>query len=142
MSTTTAEPAPARTGAWRRHRTTLVIVGAAVAAVAVALLVGGRPATSEALDPDNPGADGARAVARVLDGQGVDVEVGEREAAVDLTVIIDYGESIPEISEQIRDNVIQRIEGITGLRVTEVNVAVNDLYFPGDEQPEQPARVS
>ena len=74
--------------------------------------------------------------------QGVGVEVGEREAAVDLTVVIDYGESIPDISQQIRDNVIQRIEGITGLRVTEVNVQVNDLYFPGDEQPEQPARVS
>jgi len=70
------------------------------------------------------------------------VEVGEREAAVDLTVIIDYGESIPEISQQIRDNVIQRIEGITGLRVTEVNVQVNDLFFPGDAQPEPPARVA
>jgi uncharacterized alkaline shock family protein YloU len=74
--------------------------------------------------------------------QGVGVEVGEREAAVDLTVIVDYGESIPQVSQQIRDNVIERIEGITGLSVTEVNVQVNDLYFPGDEQPEQPARVA
>lgn len=73
--------------------------------------------------------------------QGVAVEVGEEEAAVDLTVVVDYGESIPQVSQQIRDNVIERIEGITGLRVTEVNVQVNDLYFPGDEQPEQPARV-
>ena len=36
---------------------------------------------------------------------------------------------------------IKRIEGITGLSVTEVNVAITDLYFPGDEEPEQPARV-
>jgi uncharacterized alkaline shock family protein YloU len=64
--------------------------------------------------------------------QGVSVEVGEKEAAVDLTVTIDYGESIPQVSQGIRDNVIKRIEGITGLKVTEVNVAVNDLYFPGD----------
>jgi uncharacterized alkaline shock family protein YloU len=64
--------------------------------------------------------------------QGVSVEVGEKEAAVDLTVIVDYGESIPQVSQGIRDNVIKRIEGITGLKVTEVNVAVNDLYFPGD----------
>ena len=70
--------------------------------------------------------------------QGVSVEVGEREAAVDLTVIIDYGESIPQVSQQIRDNVTKRIEGITGLHVTEVNVQVNDLYFPGDEQPDEP----
>jgi uncharacterized alkaline shock family protein YloU len=74
--------------------------------------------------------------------QGVAVEVGEQEAAVDLTVVVEFGESIPQVSQQIRDNVIERIEGITGLRVTEVNVEVNDLYFPGDEQPEQPARVA
>jgi uncharacterized alkaline shock family protein YloU len=70
--------------------------------------------------------------------QGVSVDVGEREAAVDLTVVIDYGESIPRVSQAVRDNVIRRIEGITGLSVTEVNVTVNDLYFPGDEVPEQP----
>jgi uncharacterized alkaline shock family protein YloU len=73
--------------------------------------------------------------------QGVSVEVGEREAAVDLTVVIEFGESIPQVSQAVRDNVIKRIEGITGLSVTEVNVAVNDLYFPGDEAPPQPSRV-
>ncbi len=72
--------------------------------------------------------------------QGVSVEVGEREAAVDVTLVIDYGESIPRVSQAVRDNVIKRLEGITGLSVTEVNVTVNDLYFPGDEVPEQ-ARV-
>jgi uncharacterized alkaline shock family protein YloU len=74
--------------------------------------------------------------------QGVSVEVGEREAAVDLTVVIDYGESIPQVSQAIRDNIIKRIEGICGLNVTEVNVSVNDLFFTGDEEPDQPARVS
>ena len=73
--------------------------------------------------------------------QGVSVEVGEREAAVDLTVTVEYGESIPQVSSAIRENVIKRIEGITGLSVTEVNVAISDLYFPGDEEPDQPARV-
>ena len=65
--------------------------------------------------------------------QGVAVDVGEREAAVDLTVVIDYGESVPDVTQKIRDNVIRRIEGICGLSVTEVNVAVNDLYFPGED---------
>src|SRR3954454_14451896 len=74
--------------------------------------------------------------------QGVAVEVGEREAAVDLTVTVEYGESIPQVSQAIRENVIKRIEGITGLSVTEVNVAITDLYFPGDEESEQPARVA
>ena len=66
--------------------------------------------------------------------QGVSVEVGEKEAAVDLTIIVEYGESIPQLSEQIRENVSRQITAITGLTVTEVNVTVNDLYFPGDEQ--------
>jgi len=78
--------------------------------------------------------------------QGVGVEVGEREAAVDLTLVIEYGESIPQVSSAVRDNVAKRIEGITGLSVTEVNITVNDLYFPGDEaveeEPPPPPRVS
>jgi uncharacterized alkaline shock family protein YloU len=76
--------------------------------------------------------------------QGVSVEVGDKEAAVDLSVVVDYGESIPRVTQAIRENVIRRIEGITGLSVTEVNVAVNDLYFPGDDrddQDEQSSRV-
>ncbi|MDQ6746246.1 MAG: Asp23/Gls24 family envelope stress response protein [Actinomycetota bacterium] len=72
--------------------------------------------------------------------QGVSVEVGEKEAAVDLTVVVEYGESIPRVAQQIRDNVIRRIEGICGLRVTEVNVAVNDLYLPGDDQDDDASR--
>lgn len=76
--------------------------------------------------------------------QGVSVEVGEREAAVDLTIVIEYGESIPTVTQAIRDNVIRRVEGICGLSITEVNIAVNDLYFPGDDvpDPEQPPRVA
>ena len=69
--------------------------------------------------------------------RGVSVEVGEREAAVDLTLVIEYGESIPQVSGAVRDNVAKRIEGITGLSVAEVNIVVNDLHFPGDEVPEE-----
>jgi uncharacterized alkaline shock family protein YloU len=74
--------------------------------------------------------------------QGVSVEVGQREAAVDLTLVIEYGESIPQVSDAVREQVIKRVEGITGLSVTEVNVSVNDLYFPGDDQPEEESRVA
>jgi uncharacterized alkaline shock family protein YloU len=73
--------------------------------------------------------------------RGVSVEVGEREAAVDLSLVIEYGESIPQVSDAVRDNVIKRIEGITGLSVAEVNIVVNDLHFPGDDMPEE-SRVS
>ncbi len=81
-----------------------------------------------------PGGDGT--------AQGVTVEVGEKEAAVDLTVVVEYGESIPRVAQQIRDNVVRRIEGICGLAVTEVNVAVNDLHLPtDDDQDDEASRV-
>lgn len=87
------------------------------------------------------GAGAARAVGAVTQkvgiadgrGQGVNVEVGERQAAADLTVVIEYGESIQRVAERVRENVIRRIEAICGLEVTEVNILVNDLHFPGDD---------
>jgi len=65
---------------------------------------------------------------------GVSVEVGEEEAAVDLTMTIEYGQSIPQITEAARRNVINRVESLTGLRVTEVNITVNDVQIP-EERP-------
>ena len=61
--------------------------------------------------------------------QGVHVEVGKREAAVDLVIIVKYGYSIPELANAVRDNVIARIETSTGLQVKEVNIEVDDLMF-------------
>ena len=66
--------------------------------------------------------------------RGVSVEVGEEEAAVDLTMTVDYGESIPRVAEATRQNVINRVENLTGLRVTEVNILVSDVQIP-DQQP-------
>jgi uncharacterized alkaline shock family protein YloU len=60
----------------------------------------------------------------------VSVEVGETQAAVDLTVTVPYGRSIPEVTKAIRDTVIQRVENLTGLEVTEVNITVKDVFFP------------
>lgn len=62
--------------------------------------------------------------------RGVSVEVGETQAAVDLTVTVPYGRSIPEITESMRRNVIQRVENLSGLQVTEVNIRVTDVYYP------------
>jgi uncharacterized alkaline shock family protein YloU len=69
--------------------------------------------------------------------QGVSVEVGEVEAAVDLSMTVEYGRSIHQIAEAVRNNVIRRVENLVGLRVTEVNIAVTDVFFPQQEQQEQ-----
>ncbi len=66
---------------------------------------------------------------------GVSVEVGEEEAAVDLTMAVEYGTPIPRTTEEVRRNVINRVEELTGLRVTEVNITVNDVQFP-EERPQ------
>ncbi len=66
--------------------------------------------------------------------RGVSVEVGEEEAAVDLTMAVEYGYSVPQLTEAVRRNVINRVESLTGLRVTEVNITVNDVQVP-EERP-------
>ncbi len=63
------------------------------------------------------------------------MEVGQEEAAVDLTMAIEYGVSIPQVTEAVRRNVINRVENLTGLRATEVNIVVNDVQFP-EERPQ------
>lgn len=65
--------------------------------------------------------------------QNVRVEVGEREAAVDLAMTVDYGLSIPQVAEAVRHNIISRVGAMTGLAVKEVNIDVTDLYFPQDQ---------
>jgi uncharacterized alkaline shock family protein YloU len=73
--------------------------------------------------------------------QGVAVEVGEKEAAIDLDVVTYYGESITEVSDAVRRNIIDRVEGMTGLQVVEVNINVDDIFVEGEETTEEEPRV-
>lgn len=65
--------------------------------------------------------------------QGVSVEVGERQAAIDIDIVTYYGQSIVEVSQAVRQNVIDRVEGMTGLEVKEVNISIDDLYTDLDD---------
>ena len=65
--------------------------------------------------------------------QGVAVEVGERQAAVDLQLVAEYGVSISDLAEDIRQNVIQAVERMTGLEVTQVNIDVQDVHVPTED---------
>jgi uncharacterized alkaline shock family protein YloU len=69
-------------------------------------------------------------------GQGVSVEVGARQAAIDLDLVVEYGQSIVSVAQAVRENVISNIERMTGLEVTEVNVAVDDVWMGEDEEAE------
>lgn len=72
--------------------------------------------------------------------QGVSVEVGERQAAVDIQLVAEYGVSIVDLAAGIRRNVIASVERMTGLEVSEVNVEVLDVYLASDDddQDEEP----
>jgi uncharacterized alkaline shock family protein YloU len=88
-------------------------------------LGGGTSRTLGALRGRIPGAG-------TSSGQGVTVEVGERQVAVDLDVLIDYGVAIPELARVVRENVITAIEEMAGLEVVEVNISVVDVYLGDD----------
>ena len=77
--------------------------------------------------------------------QGVGVEVGETEAAIDLDIVVEYGVSIADLGRSIQRNVKQAVERMTGLHVVEVNIAVDDVYLATDDDNDDqsaPSRVS
>ncbi|QEK12148.1 Asp23/Gls24 family envelope stress response protein [Crassaminicella thermophila] len=73
--------------------------------------------------------------------KGVKVEVGEKEAAVDLYIIVEYGIKIPDVAWQIQESVKKAIENMTGLNVVEVNIHVQGVNMDKDEKEENPLRV-
>ena len=110
-------------------------------------------ATREIAGIHNMGSGTARAIGTIRDKlpgagatrgvtQGVSVEVGERQAAIDLDVVVEYGVPIVDVANAVRDNVSSRVERMTGLEVTEVNVTVDDIYLESEEEePPAPERV-
>lgn len=72
--------------------------------------------------------------------RGVKVQVGEREAALDIFVIVQYGVSIPAVAQRIQENVRQAVESMTGLKVVEVNIHVQGVSFGSPEEGEGRAR--
>lgn len=99
-------------------------------------------ATREVSGVHELGGGAARAVGAIRDripgsrtnmGQGVAVEVGERQAAVDVDIVAEYGVAIADLAAGVRRNVISSVERMTGLEVTEVNITVHDVYLPGSD---------
>jgi len=98
------------------------------------------------------GGGAARAIGALRDaigqrdhGQGVKVEVGEHQVAADVVIVAEYPVALQDLAEAVRSSVTRAIEQLVGLDVTEVNVTVQDVFIPGeddDDKDEQPARVA
>lgn len=75
-------------------------------------------------------ADGiAEKLGRKSLAKGVKVQVGEKEVAVDLYIIVDYGVKVPEVAWNIQESVKKAVETMTGLTVIEVNIHVQGVSF-------------
>ncbi|UED83853.1 Asp23/Gls24 family envelope stress response protein [Streptomyces profundus] len=73
--------------------------------------------------------------------RGVKVEVGQRQTAIDLDVMVEYGVPIADLAREVRENVIVAVERMTGLEVIEVNIAIVDVRLPDEELHDDEPRV-
>ncbi|MFJ1793814.1 Asp23/Gls24 family envelope stress response protein [Kitasatospora griseola] len=65
-------------------------------------------------------------------GRGIKAEVGEKQTAIDIALVVEYGVVIPRLAAEVRANIIEAVERMTGLEVVEVNIAVNDVHLPDE----------
>jgi uncharacterized alkaline shock family protein YloU len=95
------------------------------------------------------GGGGARALAALRNvvnaddlTQGVKVEVGETQAAADITIVVEYPAPVHAVASAVRAAVTGAITELVGLEVVEVNVEVNDVHLPSDDKDDEESRVS
>ncbi|WP_051969518.1 Asp23/Gls24 family envelope stress response protein [Kitasatospora azatica] len=74
--------------------------------------------------------------------RGIKAEVGERQTAIDIALVVEYGVVIPELAAAVRRNIIVAVERMTGLEVVEVNIAVNDVHLPDEPDEEESVPTS
>lgn len=73
--------------------------------------------------------------------QGVSVEVGQTQVAVDLTLVVEYPHPLQKVADDVRDAVYAAVEDVVGMEVTEVNVSITDIHIASDDVEEKPAPV-
>lgn len=86
------------------------------------------------------GGGAARALGAIRDAlnntdlaQGVGVEVGDTQVAVDLTIVAEYPAALQLVADNVREAVYRAMEDLVGMEVTEVNVTINDVHIPSDD---------
>lgn len=78
----------------------------------------------------------AEALGRKNLSKGVKVEVGEKEAAIDLYIIVEYGFRIPDVAWTIQEKVKTAVESMTGLHVIEVNIHIQGVNIEKEHKKE------
>lgn len=66
--------------------------------------------------------------------QGINVEIGQTQTALDLTLIVEYPYPVHEVADKVREAIFNGVEGLVGLEVTEVNIKVTDIHVPSDDE--------
>ena len=66
--------------------------------------------------------------------KGVKVEVGEKEAAIDIYIIVEYGYRIPDVAWEIQEKVKKTVEIMTGLTVIEANIHIQGVNIEKDHK--------
>ena len=66
--------------------------------------------------------------------KGVKVEVGSQEAAVDLYIVVEYGQPIQKVAQEVQENVRKALESLTGLHVVRVDVHVQGVSFEKEKK--------
>lgn len=69
--------------------------------------------------------------------KGVRVQIGEKEAAIDLYIVVEYGVRIPEVAQKVQENVKRAVESMTGLELVEINIHVQGVSFHTDQRDEE-----
>lgn len=140
----TSEPTGTTTSALVTEKGRTTIADSVVAKIA-------GIATREIAGVHDMGSGAARAVGALRDrlpgttrtnvSRGVAVEVGERQAAIDIDIVCEYGVRLVDVADAVRRNITDRVQGMTGLEITEVNIAIDDVYTGEEKQEPQPERV-
>ena len=66
---------------------------------------------------------------------GVKVEVGEKECSIEIYLVIEYGYPVPEVAHNVQKAIIKHVTELTGLKVVEVNVYIQDIKIKTEVQP-------
>ncbi|MBB5139157.1 putative alkaline shock family protein YloU [Thermocatellispora tengchongensis] len=65
--------------------------------------------------------------------QGARAQISDRQVAVDVTIVVEYGHVVMEVANEVKTNVARTVSRMLGLRVIEVNVTVDDVRLPGED---------